>query len=155
MVTTFRIFKTEHARNWFDGRGSFLYGGRWNSSGVRVIYTAATLSLAALEMLVYIYDKDLIDEYSWAPVEFDEAFSLPVESIGRLPEDWRIDLTFSSLRAIGDRWVSSNMSAVLRVPTAIVPNEFNYIINPAHPDFKKISFGRVQDFVFDQRLTRN
>lgn len=154
MLTAYRIFKTVHASKWFDGEGSYLYGGRWNSPGIRVLYAAASLSLAALEMLVYIDDEDMIDEYSWATVEFDEGSVATVESVGRVPTNWKDYSERETVCAIGNRWVLSNENAVLRVPTAIIPGEFNYIINLSHPAIDKIKFGPVHNFLFDKRLAR-
>ena len=104
-------------------------------------------------MLVYIYDQTMVGEYSWASVAFDEDMVERVE-VAQLPRDWRSDGTFRSLRAIGDQWALANRSAVLRVPSAIIPMEYNFVINPSHTDSTRIELGQVQDFVLDPRLLR-
>ena len=112
MVKAFRIFKTKHSASWFDGEGARLYGGRWNSQGVRLLYTSATLSLAALEILVHIGDQGLLSAYSFATVEFADESILPIDDLGKLPADWSSSPAPIKLQQIGDAWASSVRSSV-------------------------------------------
>ena len=152
MPTSFRIFKTKHTGSWADGEGAFRFGGRWNSRGARLLYTAESLSLAALEMLVNLNADELLEKYSFAAVEFKENYILPVEEFRDLPNNWNVYPAPIAIQQIGDEWVRSMRSLVLKVPTAVVPNEFNYLINVEHKDFVKIKLGKPQKFGFDERL---
>ncbi len=155
MLTGFRIFKTKFSKTWFDGEGAFLYGGRWNSRGTRVLYTAGSLSLAALEILVNLNSAELLSSYSYANVELEERDVLPVEDFVRLPKNWSASPTPSAVQGIGDEWASSMRSLVLRVPTSVVPGEFNFLLNVDHSRFATIKRGKPRLFRFDERLSRN
>jgi RES domain-containing protein len=117
-----------------------------------LLYTAASLALAVLEVLVHLEDEEVLADYSYASVQFDEAVVMPVEKIAQLPLDWREFPVPNAVRRIGNEWVRSGSSAVLRVPTAILPREFNYIINLEHEDARGIEYGSVERFVFDRRF---
>lgn len=148
MPQAWRIVKAKHAASAFSGEGAARAGGRWNSRGVPVVYASSTLSLAALENLVHL-NPPLLFKYVAFPIEFDDAL---VASPGKLPADWALEPPGPAGKAIGDAWVHAGRSAVLAVPTVIIPSETNYLLNPAHLDFKKISIGMPQPFAFDPRL---
>lgn len=152
MVITYRIFKTKFAATWFDGEGAFRFGGRWNSRGTRIIYTAGSLSLAALEMLVHLNDEEILLAYSYAAAEFDENLILSVEDFRSLPENWSDSPPPLEIQRIGDEWAEGRASVVLKVPTSILPVEFNYLVNVEHPEFSKVKLGEPQTFNFDERL---
>jgi len=152
MLTAYRIFKTKFSKTWFDGEGAFLFGGRWNSCGTRVRYTAGSLSLAALEMLVHLNSAELLSSYSYAKLEFEEKDVLPVEDLVKLPKNWSASPPSIAIQRIGDEWAASLQSLVLRVPTSVVPGEFNYLINIAHPRFAYIQRSRPSTFPLDKRL---
>jgi len=151
-ITAWRLCKRSHAARAFDGRGAAQNPGRWNGLGTAVIYTAESRSLASLEVLVHTEDTQLLAAVSWAmiPVGMDEAL---IEVLQRLPADWRELPAPSSTRDIGTRWVVESRSAVLRVPSAVVDGEFNYVLNPQHADFTRIEIGGPQPFSFDPRLS--
>jgi RES domain-containing protein len=152
MVTTYRICKTKYAATWFDGEGAFRFGGRWNSRGTRMLYTAGSLSLAALEMLVHLNDEEILLSYSFAAAEFDESLILPVEEFTELPKNWSASPPPLEIQRIGDDWARGQASVVLKVPTSVLPVEFNYLINVEHPEFSKVQLGKPQSFTFDERL---
>lgn len=152
MLSTYRIFKTKHAANWFDGEGAFRYGGRWNTRGTRILYTAESVSLAALEMLVHLDSEAILPAYSYATAEFDDSFILPISELRQLPKNWNASPPPIEIQKIGDAWARSKASAVLKVPTSVLPVEHNYLINLEHPDFSKIELGAPQKFSFDERL---
>jgi RES domain-containing protein len=145
-----RIVKAKQADTAFDGEGAWLFGGRWNSRGTRMIYTSATLSLAALKNLVHL-TPPVFFKYAAIPVEFDEALieTLPASA---LPVDWTAEPPSPSTQLIGDRWVKEARSAVLKIPSVIIHSEPNYLLNPAHRTFKKIRLGKAIPFAFDPRL---
>jgi RES domain-containing protein len=150
-LTAWRIYKKRHAKQAFGGEGARLFGGRWNSPGHAVIYLAQSQALAALEMLVHLEAADALRRYLVCPVSFDDSL---VEAIdpGALPANWRKDPAPRKLQSIGDDWIESKRSAVLRVPSAIVAVESNFLLNPAHPDFGKVMIGKGEAFRFDRRL---
>jgi RES domain-containing protein len=150
MPQAWRIVKAKHAATAFSGEGAAKTGGRWNSRGVPVVYASSTKSLAALETLVHL-NPPVPFQYVAFRLQFDAAL---VENIplNRLPADWRVEPPPPSTKAIGDAWAREVRSAVLALPSVIVPGELNYLLNPAHPAFKKISIGKPERFAFDPRL---
>lgn len=151
MITIWRICTKQHIRNAFSGEGAASNGGRWNSPGTPVVYTAGTQSLAALEILVHTADpNDLIDlGYVAIPVELDEEM---VADVPRLPRNWMTYPAPLATMRLGDAWINAKTSVVLRVPSVVIPSESNYLLNPAHPDFGRLSIGKPIAFAFDQRL---
>lgn len=150
MRQAWRIVKEKHAATAFDGEGAWLFGGRWNSRGTRVVYTSATRSLATLENLVHL-TPPVVFKYMVIRVEFDDTL---VETISQtaLPYDWTEEPPPPSTKEIGDHWVKQAVSPVLALPSVIIPGELNYLINPAHPQFKSIVIGKPEPFSFDPRL---
>jgi RES domain-containing protein len=155
MPAVYRICKTRHAASAFDGEGAFRFGGRWNTRGTRLIYTAGSLALAALEMLVHLDDDELLLAYSFVVAQVPPALILPVKAFRPLPKNWSASPAPTALQRIGGEWVSAGASAVLEVPTSIVPLEHNYLLNPAHPDFAQIRLEKPRRFVFDERLRKS
>lgn len=154
MIKAWRIVKTRFATDAFDGEGAREFGGRFNSVGIPVVYTAGSRSLALLEMLVHIGDEKILPSYSICLTEFDPSIVEKLE-IADLPADWQDDPPPPGLLAMGDTWIASGRSAVLQVPSVIVPGENNYLINPNHADFRRIRIGAAVPFTFDERLLRN
>src|SRR5262249_47048384 len=150
MIQAWRILKEKHANTAFDGEGAWRFGGRWNSRGTRVVYTSANRSLATLENLVHL-TPPVAFRYVAIPVEFEETL---VEAIAasRLPSDWTDEPPPPSTRRIGDLWVKQSRSVVLALPSVIISKELNYLLNPLHPDFKKLKIGKPEPFAFDPRL---
>jgi RES domain-containing protein len=152
-ITVWRIFKKQYKTSAFTGEGARRFGGRWNSKGVRVIYTPGSPSLAVLEMLVHLQTPEILRAYLLVPVTFDDALMKSVP-ISKLPSRWRQYPAPTALQALGDRWVASGESAVLRVPSAIIASEFNYLLNPEHKDYDRCVWGKPQTFQFDPRLIK-
>jgi RES domain-containing protein len=151
MPIAWRIVKTRFAQQAFDGEGARLYGGRWNSVGVRMIYTAGSVSLVVLEILVNLENTDVLPAYSLCAVNFNDGLVASLDR-SRFPPNWRDSPSPPELLAIGDAWIASGKSAVLEVPSAVVESESNYLINPAHPDFASLVIEPPQPFAFDPRL---
>ncbi len=149
-MRVFRICRKVHAA--FDGEGARLYGGRWNRRGTAVVYASDSLALAALELLVHaepaLLPEDLVS------VAADVPGGLRVEALapGDLPRDWRRHPAPEALADLGTAWARAGRTAVLAVPSALVPRERNFLLNPAHPDFKKIRTQAPQAFALDSRL---
>ena len=147
MVLGFRLCSNDYLP--LDSTGSKLAGGRWNSKKVPVVYLSESIALAVLEVTVNA--TDLPDDYKLTEVSIDDTL---IESliIATLPPTWREGAPFPTTRKIGDQWCSEKRSAVLRVPSSVVPQEFNLIVNTEHPDFAKITSRDLGLFEFDSRL---
>lgn len=150
-IHAWRIVKARHSATAFTGDGAKKHGGRWNAPGVAMIYTAGSASLAILEMLVHLQTQELLRHYAIFEVTFDDAWVTAVD-VTALPKTWRQSPPPASIQQIGTVWVAGGESAVLRVPCSIVPTEWNYLLNPAHPDSAKITVGSKQPVQFDPRL---
>ena len=150
MAEAWRIVKEKHAATAFSGEGAARTGGRWNSRGVPLIYTSSTQSLAALESLVHL-NPPVLFKYVAIRIAFDDAL-VEIVPAKALPPDWRAEPPPPSSKRVGDAWVLGARSAVLALPSVIIPAERNFLLNPAHPDFRRISFGKPQRFAFDPRL---
>jgi len=152
-MKAWRITQKRRARTAFSGEGARLYGGRWNSPGVPMVYVAQTQSLAVLEVLVHLDTPALLEQYVFLEADFDDSL-VTVLDRSSLPRSWKADPVPESVQTVGDRWASSGSSAVLRVPSVLVPEESNFLLNPRHPDFVKIAVSRPHAFRFDARLAR-
>lgn len=152
MQQVFRITKTRFAAKAFSGDGARLYGGRWNSVGTRMIYLAESLSSATLELLVHTDDYATIqDLFIYIPVEIPDNC---IESLDptTLPPDWNSPTPTAATQLLGDQWIHSQSSPVLKVPSAITTGENNYLANPSHPDFSKLTIGKARKFNLDPRV---
>jgi RES domain-containing protein len=153
MSEAWRIVKRRHAQAAFDGEGARRYGGRWNSPGTSVIYASQSRALCLLEVLAGIRSVKPIDAYVIFPIRFDNMLLTQIEP-GDLPAEWRQSPPATSTQRIGDQWANAQRSAILRVPSSIVPDEYNYLMNPAHPDFAQIKIGSPEELSIDSRLLR-
>ena len=151
-IEAWRLTQRARADTAFSGIGSKRTGGRWNPRGTAVVYASSSIALAALEILVHVEDQSLLDLYVPIPVRFPESFVAPVE---RLPKDWRTDPPPEATRTLGRAFVEAAERPVLRVPSAVVTPESNFLLNPAHERFGKIDIGEpLWDFTFDERLAK-
>jgi RES domain-containing protein len=150
MPEAWRIVKAKHAATAFSGKGAADHGGRWNSRGVAVVYVSLTKSLAVLESLVHLNPPVRFKLVAFR-LEFDDAWveKFPLK---KLPADWQVEPPPPSTQQIGDLWMREARSAILALPSAIIPNEPNFLLNPAHPDFKTISIHKPEPFAIDPRL---
>jgi RES domain-containing protein len=118
-----------------------------------MVYTAASQSLAALEMVIHLDSSELLHEYVVFEVGIDESLIERLD-LARLPRNWRVEPPPPKVRELGDAWVKSGASAVLQVPSATLPAENNFLLNPHHPDFPKLVIGKPSAFQFDPRLAK-
>ena len=149
-MRVFRICRKVHAA--FDGEGARLFGGRWNRRGTAVIYASESLALAALELLVHAEPALLPDDLVSVAADVPDALDLESVAARELPRDWRRHPAPEALAERGTEWARSGRTAVLAVPSALVPRERNFLLNPAHPDFKKIRPHGPEPFALDARL---
>lgn len=134
----------------FDGQGAFRAGGRWHSKGVAIVYTASSASLATLEYLVHVHrdqaPRDLVLIPAEVPERLIEVYVTP------LPADWQQLPPPRELKAIGDEWARAQRSVALVLPSAVVPDEMNVLLNPAHPDFNAVQVAAPREWPLDPRL---
>ena len=151
MPTAWRLVRARYAACAFDGEGASLNPGRWNSPGVRMVYTAESRSLAALEILTQIHGEPPEDAYVLIAAIFP-AKALTRLDPGQLPRNWTTYPPPPTLRILGDRWIASGTSLVLEVPSVVIPAERNFLINPQHPDVCSLQLAAPEPFTFDPRL---
>ncbi len=151
-MRVWRICNEKWAKTAFDGQGAKIYGGRWNSIGIAVVYTSSSLALAALESLVHLGIKKIPMNYVAISADIPENLNIERVEPNKLPQNWRSDPAPAELVTVGDQWVSSGASVILKVPSAVIDEEWNYLIYPEHPDFSRIQIGLPKPFQFDARL---
>jgi RES domain-containing protein len=152
-MDVFRIAKSEYVRD-LSGVGARIYGGRWNKKGSAVIYTSETRALATVEFLVHVPISMRPADLSIARIRVP---GRPVpEDVGapELPAGWRTFPAPPDLAEVGTEWLRSKRSLLFRVPSAVVEGEFNILINPAHPDIRKVRVVEAERFEINERLLR-
>ena len=148
-MTVFRITNSAFSHD-LSGAGAKLLGGRWNSTGIQVLYTAQHISLAVLEMLVNTNFKDYSIALDLIYIKLPEQQKIISIEPTRLKKNWQADHDYT--RYIGDALLKEKESLLVKVPSAVVQEEYNYLANPLHPDFKKIRITKIKSFRPDERL---
>lgn len=133
-----------------SGNGARLFGSRWNSKGIPMLYTTEHISLAALEMLVHINYTEVPVSFHVLSVFIPDNATIAALQYNKLKLTWRNDTGYSTF--IGDEFIKSKESLCLQVPSAVVQEESNFLINPLHVDFKKVRITAARQFKFDNRL---
>lgn len=144
---------SETVEDMLSGEGAFRFGGRWNSPGRRAVYLGGSLALASMELLVRLRVPEVLRTYRKLRVMIPEGVIATVH-VGGLPDEWAKPGLHPVTQEIGDRWLASRESAVLRVPSAVVAGEVNYVVDPVHPGFAELEAGGIEDFRFDSRLVK-
>jgi RES domain-containing protein len=137
-----------------SGKGGSVVAGRWHFQGTRIVYTSATLSLAALELLVHVDVDHAPSDLMAIGIDIPDRIEVAAVSVGDLPVGWREVPGPRSLQERGAAWLASGRTAVLRVPSTVVPHESNLLINPNQPEVKKLRVVRIEAFRLDPRLLR-
>lgn len=150
MISLYRLSSARFPAN--SGAGAARYGGRWNRVSTDVIYAAQTASLAALEVLVHY--SVLPKDHVLTEIQIPDSLAILRWEEDVLPSGWKSDVPIQETQELGEIWVREGRYALLSVPSSIIPGERNFIINPAHPDFRQISFQPSLPFQFDPRLMR-
>ncbi len=146
----YRIVKCNYADD-LSGTGARLYGGRWNSEGKPAIYLASSRALAVLEVLVHLPPLMIPDGYCMVEIEVPDNSITKLE-IEDLPPNWNDISAPITLRQIGNEFLRKQAHLLLKVPSSIVPMEYNYLLNPLHPAIKKVKILTKKSFDFDSRL---
>jgi RES domain-containing protein len=150
-MRVYRLIRARWVGQALTGEGARRYGSRWNPKGVPMVYTASTLSLAALEALVHF----AIDT---APLDYVAlTIRVPDDAVERvaantLPAGWNAMAAPAACQEVGSRWAAEGRSLGLAVPSVVVPSEDNILLNPRHPDFAKVALEKQEPFLFDSRL---
>ena len=148
-MIVYRISNSKYSDD-ISGAGAKLYGSRWNSKGIPMLYTGEHISLAILEMLVNTHFKDYDIALDLMYIQLPTQSNITEIKLNKLKNNWKDDFNFT--RFIGDEFVKQNQSLILKVPSVVVNEEHNYLINPLHPDFKKIKITNTKTFWPDKRL---
>lgn len=131
------------------------YAARWNSNGVFMAYTASSRALACLEMVVHLNSDRLKSAFKMSVVEISEEINIKTIKIEDLQEGWSDHNGYQGCQEIGNEWIQEFETCVMQVPSAVIKHEFNYLINPQHPDFSKLKIIEIEDFEFDLRIKSN
>ena len=152
-MRVYRLTSPRYVDTAFSGEGARLVGGRWTLVGRPVVHTSATVSLAVLETLVHTTVNSLPSQ---RVIAVDVPDALPVDTVdaGNLPQGWRSSPPPPELQDIGRAWLDGGRTAILQAPSAIVPLEFNYLLNPRHAHFRLLRIREPEPFRIDKRLYR-
>lgn len=147
-MIVYRLSKSVYAND-LSGKGAELVGGRWNSRGNAILYTSQSIALCVTEIAVHVPLGILPKDYDLIHIEIPDDNILEVK---RLPKDWQTFPHADSTQKIGDKFLKDKKYLVLKVPSAAVQGEFNFLVNPGHPDFDKVKIKKKEKFSFDERL---
>ena len=139
--------------NDLSGTGTRIFGGRWSSKGKPGVYLASSRALAVLEVLVHLQPLFIPDNFCLAEIEVPED-SIEQANTGNLPPNWKDVSPPVEIKEIGDNFLRDKKHLMLQLPSAIVPAEFNFLVNPMHKDMQKIKVIKQEAFSFDERLVR-
>ncbi len=131
--------------------GARLYGARWNSKGIAAAYMASSRALAVLEVLVHLQPLFVPENFCIAEIEVPAESILNID-LKTLPANWKDVLPPAELKQIGNQFLRDSKYLLMKVPSSVVPEEFNFILNPQHPDSSKVKILTTQPFNFDNRL---
>ena len=151
MLRLWRICAKVHADGAFSGEGAYRFGGRWNPPGATLVYASTTLSFAALELYVNVEPEDVPSAFVSIEAQVPDKISMQTIDAKSLPAAWRRCPAPPALQAIGLRWLERNQTLLLNVPSVVIPEERNILINPLHPEFSRLTMQAPKPFSFDPR----
>ncbi|MES2061056.1 MAG: RES family NAD+ phosphorylase [Bacteroidota bacterium] len=146
----YRISKCIYIKD-LTGTGARMYGGRWNSEGKSMVYLASSRALAVLEVLVHLPPLLLPDNFCIAEVEVPDKSILTLD-VKSLPDNWQSASSPAELKTLGNQFIKETKYLMMKVPSSVVPEEYNYLLNPWHPDIRKVKLLNTHPFNFDDRL---
>ena len=149
-MRVWRISRREYGA--FDGEGGRIASARWHRRGLPIVYTAGNLSLAALEFFVHIPSGMNLKRLVAVAADIPDSVGTEEIALSALPPRWQSDPNPESLRNLGMEWLRAARTAVLSVPSAVILQERNYLLNPAHADFSQIRIQPQEAFEFDYRM---
>lgn len=152
MTRVYRVLRRKYARSPFDGEGAYRYGGRWSSPGIRLSYTSEHQSLALLEYFVHLDKDDPPDDLVLAIAELPDNLGREKVDTSQLPANWRDPAAPPELTRFGDEFVERGEHCLLVVPSALASHEHNWLLNPAHPEFRGILIRESEPLAYDPRM---
>lgn len=150
-MIVFRLAKAKFCKD-MSGRGAEIAGGRWSSKGTAVIHTGMSRALCTTEIAVHTPLGNIPGDYYLVSINIPVRSTILKIENTKLPKDWKNFPHTGSTQLIGDKFIAAGKFLVMQVPSAVVPGEYNFLLNPHHKDFKKIKIIRTEKFIFDQRL---
>ena len=154
-VTVYRLTKLPYQKQIFSGIGGLYAHGRWTRRGRPVVYASQSIALAVLEYTLNYKRRGWVPASVLGRATIPDDVAIDAVEVSELPRNWSDPDPSSMLREIGEDWLERGATAVLKVPSAVVTEESNYLLNPEHPDFKKLTIGKSMRYQFDRRLTRS
>ena len=154
-MEVYRIAQEEFASD-LSGNGARLFGGRWNSEGLYALYAASSRSLALLETLAHTPAKMLQQKvYMLVTIAVPDKMAIREITISKLAPGWDVPDIRQYTQKMGDQFLLAKNELLLAVPSVLVPEEDNYVLNPLHPDFKKVKLIHQRRIGFDKRMESN
>lgn len=150
-MRVFRLSKKKYSKE-LSGKGASKSGNRWNSKGTEIIYSAESRALAMAEVAVHLTLSTLPSDYVMIEIDIPDNIKIKELKLKDLPDNWNNHPPNINTQKIGDEFIDSVDVCVLKVPSAVVQGDYNYLINPYHKEFKKIKIFDVKDFPFDKRI---
>ncbi|GAB2822392.1 RES family NAD+ phosphorylase [Ferruginibacter profundus] len=148
-MIVYRISKARY-KNDISGMGAKLYGSRWNTVGIAMLYTAENISLAVLETLVHLQEFEIPTDYWLLKIQIPDDGKMTSIENSKLKKQWQNDAGYTQF--IGSEFIKNNQSLILKVPSAVITDEHNYLVNPLHRNFAKAKIIDSKAFNFDNRL---
>jgi len=152
VIVAWRLAKARHVATAFDGEGARLEGGRWNPKGIPAVYLSDHPALAALEMFVHLKGAAAKIRFVMFRVEIPAGVPVLELSVPDLPAGWRSEPPAPGTMTVGEKWIREGKAAVLKVPSVLVPDAANLVLNPRHPEAPKVRIGPAGMFSFDPRM---
>jgi RES domain-containing protein len=152
-MRVFRLLRKKYPIE-LSGKGAAMSGNRWNSKGTEIVYCAESRALAMAEVAVHLSLASLPDDFVMVEIDIPSDVSVKSFPLDELPENWNSFPHLLHTQKIGDDFDSLRESCVLKVPSAVVPGDFNILINPHHPEAASIKIVDQMDFPFDKRIFR-
>ena len=146
----FRLNKSKYSTD-LSGKGAEKSSGRWNSKGNTLVYTSESRALATTEIAVHTPPGNVPNDYTIVTIAIPDDSILEIEP-AKLPPDWKSLPPVHSTQKIGDRFIMQNKFLILKVPSAVIPGDFNFLLNPNHKDIGKVKILGVEPYSFDERL---
>jgi RES domain-containing protein len=150
-MIVYRLSKSEYAND-LSGSGARKAGGRWNSKGTAMIYTAESRALCTAEIAVHLPLGNIPKNYCMVSIEIPASIEIKELKVTELSRNWKSFPYIEKTQEIGDQFNSENRYTVIKVPSAVVPGDFNYLLNPGHVNFPGIRIIQKEPFNFDERL---
>ena len=150
-MIVFRLIQEKYSPDW-NGKGAELIGRRWNSKGIPMIYTGESRALCTAEVAVHMPLGSPPSEYVLLTISIPEDITITESDVHDLPAEWKKFPYIEITQHLGDEFILQNEYPVMKVPSAVIPGDYNFLLNPRHPDFDKIQLIKKEPFGFDERF---